>query len=187
MQPIKRLANGLAALASSEHYLFSPSDLRVLLADLSDQAFKTLLTRAVSAGLLQRVCRGIYLYPQTSVPQGLVLYHAAARLRAGAFNYLSLESVLSEAGVISQVPLNWITVMSSGRSSIIPCAQWGSIEFVHTARTPDAVAPALQYDVAAICGGRLSCRRCRTCVPRVELPWNLWTGLPQRSLAYEPV
>ncbi len=147
MQPIKRLANGLAALASSEHYLFSPSDLRVLLADLSDQAFKTLLTRAVSAGMLQRVCRGIYLYPQTSVPQGLVLYHAAARLRAGAFNYLSLESVLSEAGVISQVPLNWITVMSSGRSSIIPCAQWGSIEFVHTARTPDAVAPALQYDV----------------------------------------
>lgn len=158
MQPIKRLASGLAALASAEHYLFSPSDLRVLLADLSDQAFKTLLTRAVSAGVLQRVCRGIYLYPHTSVPQGMVLYHAAARLRANAFNYLSLESVLSEAGVISQVPLNWITLMSSGRSSIISCGQWGSIEFVHTERTANAVAPSLQYDAR--------CRLWRASVPQ---------------------
>lgn len=147
MQPIKRLSNGLAALASSERYLFAPADLRVLLPELSDSAFKTLISRAVSTGVLQRVCRGIYLYPYVTPPQGLALYHAAARLRADTFNYLSLESVLSDAGVISQLPLNWITLMSSGRSNTISCGAWGTIEFIHTLRTPDSVAPALHYDV----------------------------------------
>ena len=54
--------------------------------------------------------------PRTDYPAGLVLYHAAAHLRAREFNYLSLESVLSDAGVISQISMNWITLMSSGRN-----------------------------------------------------------------------
>jgi len=146
MQPIKRLAQGLSQLASAEHYLFAPSDLRVLLAELSDTAFNTLLSRAVSTGLLQRVCRGIYLYPLVPYPPGRVLYHAAARLRAETFNYLSLETVLSDAGVISQLPLQWITLMSSGRSNTIACGDWGSIEFIHTTQLPAALASHLHYD-----------------------------------------
>ena len=60
--------------------------------------------------------------PEVHYPSDLVLYHAAARLRADALCYLSLESVLSDAGVISQIPINWITLMTSGRSGKSPVA-----------------------------------------------------------------
>lgn len=43
MQPIRRLMQNLDVLANSEHCLFTPSDLRALLPELSETAFKTLL------------------------------------------------------------------------------------------------------------------------------------------------
>ena len=146
VQPIKQLSRSLADLASDEHYLFTPADLRALLPALSEAAFKTLLSRAVNGGHLARVCRGLYLYERVDYPRGLVLFHAAARLRANTFSYISLETALSDAGVISQIPINWITLMSAGRSNIIRCGDWGSIEFVHTRRGPDEVAEQLHYD-----------------------------------------
>ena len=51
----------LAELANAEHCLFTPNDLRALLPDLSDSAFKTLLSRAAQEGHLAGVCRGLYL------------------------------------------------------------------------------------------------------------------------------
>lgn len=146
MQSIKQLTRTLAELASVEHYLFALTDLRALLPALSETAFKTLLSRAVSAGHLARVCRGLYLYERVDYPRGLLLFHAAARLRADTFNYISLETALSDAGVISQIPINWITLMSAGRSNIIRCGAWGTIEFVHTRKRPDEVAGQLSYD-----------------------------------------
>ena len=145
MQPVQRLTRTLAQISSPEHYLFSLSDLRGAVPDISDTAFRKLLSRAVSGGLLTRICRGLYLHG-ADYPRGLVLFHAAARLRADAFNYLSLETILSEAGVISQIPLNWITLMSSSRSSVIRCGDWGTIEYVHTDKPPDAIQDQLQYD-----------------------------------------
>jgi hypothetical protein len=146
MQPVKKLTKILAMLAGPEHYLFSLNDLRPVFPDKSYSAFKAVVGRAEKNGLLRRVCRGIYLYPETDYPAGLVLYHTAARQRASDFNYLSLESVLSDAGVISQVPMNWITLMSSGRSSIVDCGSFGHIEFVHTKKKPDNIAAQLVYD-----------------------------------------
>jgi predicted transcriptional regulator of viral defense system len=105
-----------------------------------------LLSRATKAGLLRRVCRGIYHFPVPEYPVANLLFHAAARLRAGEFNYLSLETVLSEAGVISQMPMNWITVMTSGRSHVVNCGDYGNIEFVHTAQRAEDVANELSYD-----------------------------------------
>jgi hypothetical protein len=67
-------------------------------------------------------------------------------LRAGDFNYLSLETVLSEAGVISQLPMNWITLMTSGRSHVVDCGDYGHIEFVHTAQRPEDIGGELAYD-----------------------------------------
>ncbi len=145
MQPIRYLMQNLAILASPEHYLFTLSDLRALLPQVSDASFKTLLCRAVKENYLERVCRGLYLY-QSLAPSGLLLFHAAARLRASDFNYISLETVLSEAGVISQIPIQWISVMSSGRSNIISCGHWGTIEFVHTKQHPEELASQLIYD-----------------------------------------
>lgn len=146
MQPIQRLAQTLGRLADTEHNLFSLHDLSAILPELSHEAFKTLIGRAAQKGLLQRVCRGLYLYPNVNYPAGLILYKAAAKLRAKEFNYISLESSLSDVGVISQIPMNWITLMSSGRSYTFNCGDFGHIEFIHTKKTIDKVAPQLKYD-----------------------------------------
>ncbi len=146
MQAIRQLTRALSDLASPEHCLFTQTDLRAVLPALTDAALKTLLSRAVTEGHLARVCRGIYLYPRVDHHRGLLLFHAAARLRADGFNYISLETALSDAGVISQIPINRITLMSSGRSNIIGCGSWGAIEFVHTGKRPDEIAGQLRYD-----------------------------------------
>lgn len=148
LQPMRRLIQGLAKLATPERYLFTPDDLRVLVPDLSDGAYKTLLSRAAAEGHLARLCRGLYIFERAKPDSGLVLFHAAARLRASQLNYISLETALSDLGVISQIPINWITLMSSGRSSIISCGKWGRIEFVHTRQQPQSLIGNIQYDAA---------------------------------------
>ena len=144
MQPIKQLAHALRLLADREHCVFAASDLAAAVPGCGHVA--GLLSRAVKTGLLKRVCRGIYLYSVPDYPTGYLLFHAAARLRAGEFNYISLETVLSDAGVISQVPMNWISIMTSGRSHVVDCGDYGHIEFVHTAQRPDDVSHELTYD-----------------------------------------
>lgn len=146
LQPIKQLIKVIESLATEDHYLFTLSDLRAALPVLSPGAFKVLMSRAEKASLFRRVCRGLYLYPKVKYPQGLLLFHAAARLRADEFNYISFETVLSDAGVISQIPINWITLMSTGRSNVIRCGDWGTIEFVHTSQKPDDLKDQLEYD-----------------------------------------
>jgi len=146
MQPLKELALTLDSLAGGKHSLFATSDLEAVFGDY--EHLPVLLSRAVKAGLLKRVCRGIYLYPKAGYPQGDLLFHTAARLRADEFNYISLETALSDAGLISQVPMNWITLMSSGRSHTVDCGEFGHIEFIHTEQRPEEVAGELTYDPA---------------------------------------
>jgi predicted transcriptional regulator of viral defense system len=144
MQPLRQLSETLRSLADRNHCVFAASDLAAAVPDCGQLA--VLLSRATKAGLLRRVCKGIYFYPVADYSAGNLLFHAAARLRANAFNYLSLETVLSDAGVISQVPINWISLMSSGRSHVVDCGDYGHIEFVHTAQRADDVAGELVYD-----------------------------------------
>lgn len=159
-QPMRRLIDGLYALANPQRYLFTPEDMRALVPELSLGAYKTLLSRADRDGKLKRVCRGLYVFEPVAPHDGLGLYHAAARLRAHCFNYISLETCLSDAGAISQIPLNWLTVMSSGRSNRIHCGGWGTIEFVHTRRQASELQEMLTYDA-----------RCR-----------LWRASPEQAL-----
>ena len=146
MQPSRQLAKTLGKLADQDHCLVSLADLSSLFQELSSEALYALIGRAVKNDLLQRVCRGIYLYPVKGYPSGLLLYRAAARLRAHEFNYISLESALSDSGIISQIPLNWVTLMSSGRSHTVDCGKWGHIEFIHTKKMLAQLAPDLVYD-----------------------------------------
>ncbi len=147
MQPIKILSQWLIENLKQKKYLFRASDLKMLFPNLSAAAFKTLLSRAEDSGLLVRVCRGLYFFAQ-AMPKndGLLLFHAAAALRSQNFNYISLETALSAVGVISQAPLNWVTIVSSGRSNIITCGRFGTIEFVHTTRKPAELQADLLYD-----------------------------------------
>ncbi|WP_038079128.1 type IV toxin-antitoxin system AbiEi family antitoxin [Treponema primitia] len=146
MQSIQRLKSTLESLASAEHYLFSASDFYQIFPEMTAPALRVLLGRAAKSGVLIRICRGMYLYPKAGYPKGCELYHTASRLREESFCYLSLESALSEEGMISQIPLGWISLVTGGRSGIIACGKWGSIEFVHTKKHFDDISALLIYD-----------------------------------------
>ena len=146
MQSVVKLRTILERLADSEHYLFTARDFAPVFPELRESALNALLSRAGRSGLIERVCKGVYLYPRVDYPRGLELFHAASRLRADNLNYISLETALSDAGVISQLPLGRITLMSSGRSHSVDCGRFGTIEFVHTRRTARDLAGMLSYD-----------------------------------------
>ena len=146
MQAKRHVLKALAELASPEACLFSTDDLRALLPNHSVLAFKTLLSRIVETGELKRVCRGLYLYELAQPNPAEVLPRAVQKIRPLSFNYLSLESVLSDAGVISQLPLQRLMVMSSARSAVIDCGQWGSIEFIKTRQKPEELVGQLVFD-----------------------------------------
>ncbi len=146
MQPIKILINWLQNNTTDNHYIFLLQDFRALFLHISDDAFKTLLRWSVKLGVLERVCRGIYTYKSAVHSKGLLLFHAAAHLRSGELNYISLETALSDAGIISQVPINYITLMSSGVSNKVSCGAYGTIEFIHTTQKLVSIANDLVYD-----------------------------------------
>lgn len=145
MKPLKILQTWLNKTTTQESGLYVFSDFKALFPHLTDSTLKTLLSRSVKAGLLLKICRGVYLHRQAEM-NGLLLYHVANLLRADKFNYISLESALSEYGVISQIPINWLTIMSSGRSNIIKCGIYGTIEIIHTTQKPTDIASELIYD-----------------------------------------
>jgi hypothetical protein len=87
MQPLRKLRETLQSLADRDHYLFTGSDLAAVVPEC--RQMPVLLSRGVKAGILRRVCKGIFLYPVHGLNNGHLLFHAAARLRAGEFNYIS--------------------------------------------------------------------------------------------------
>ena len=100
MQPMRFLESTLRRIATSEAYLFSLADLEAILPDHSHDAIKMIAGRAVKAEILVRACHGIYLFDQVPRKKGRELFHIAAKLRAGFFNYISQETALSDLGVI---------------------------------------------------------------------------------------
>ena len=106
MQPIRQLMDVVSELVSPQACLFTPNDLRSILPDHSATAFNTLLSRAAREGHFTKICRGLYHYEKAMPDRGLVLLHAVSKLRPLALNYLSLETVLSDAGVIWINPLS---------------------------------------------------------------------------------
>lgn len=146
MQNTNILQNTLEKHANAENYIFSVGSFNALFPTLNYFALLVLLGRAVKKGLLIRMCKGYYLYPKAKYQRGCELYHLAALLRKNSFCYLSLESILSEVGVISQIPMSTITLMTNGRRGKINCGQFGSIEFIHSKKDINTLADQLTYD-----------------------------------------
>lgn len=126
--------NTLQHWASRGRAVFTLGDLAILFPDESARGLAKSLDRLTKSGLLVRACRGIYVNPHALPPDGYTLERLALALRRGEYNYLSLESMLSEYGAISQIPLDRITVMTTGRKGEYRTS-WGVIEFTHTARS----------------------------------------------------
>ncbi|MBP5405978.1 hypothetical protein J6Z19_02380 [bacterium] len=146
MQPIKLLEKTLEQNADSQHCLFSQQDFSAIFPDMTVENLTMLLSRAVKSNILERICKGIYLYTKTDYDPSLVLFKVAAKLRASSMNYVSLETVLSQSGRISQQLLGWITVMTTGRSGTISCGRFGTVELIHTSKNFGKIMPELRLD-----------------------------------------
>ena len=104
--------------------------------DENEASLLTALMRHVKAGIIVRVSRGIYVNPRARSLPAEPLLALVSVMRPYEFCYLSLESVLSDAGWISQVPFRY-TVMTTGRSGVFHTA-YGVLEFTHTTKPPRA-------------------------------------------------
>lgn len=115
-------------------YIFDRSDMGLIFSADKDKALEKTLQRLVGAGVLERVCRGIYLNPFATSKGAFVIEDIAAVLRRGYYSYISLESMLSEYGAISQIPISRLTVMTTGPKGLYQ-TKYGTIEFTHTQRS----------------------------------------------------
>src|SRR3990167_9014389 len=81
-------------------YIFTNHELAKLFPEDSRKALIAGLERLVKSGLLQRACRSIYINKEAHCFDSYAIERITKTLRAGQYNYVSLESALSEYGVI---------------------------------------------------------------------------------------
>lgn len=124
-------------------YVFTKHDLAKLFSHDNPKTLDEGLARLVKAGLIQRACRGVYVNDYAQSFDNYTIEHIAKALRRNAYNYVSLESMLSEIGVISQIPLDRLTVMTTGRKGVYK-TQYGIIEFIHTKRSIKNILESIQ-------------------------------------------
>lgn len=140
------LQKQLFHLAQGRDLVLHQKDLFTLLGKVDCPASRMLLKRAVAAGIVKNPARGIYVFSPSSQVHPDTIYKIARKLRSGHLNYLSLESVLSQSGHISQLLMDRITVMTTGRSQVFSLHGIGVVEFTHTKKNMDALAPHLIWD-----------------------------------------
>jgi predicted transcriptional regulator of viral defense system len=114
-------------------YVFTLADLNKVFAEDSPKTLQAGLNRLVKDGLLSRPVRGVYVFNFAHSRDSYTIEHIARALRRGEYNYVSLESALSEYGIISQIPIDRLTVMTTGRKGTY-ATPFGTIEFTHTKR-----------------------------------------------------
>ena len=132
MKLIKAI-NILDDFAASGRCVFRGRDLKKLFGDRTSSGFRATLVRVRIAGLLEAACRDTYVYKKGVDHKAYLLEDIAVNVRRGELCYVSLESALAEYGLISQIPLDRLTVMTSGRSGEIK-TPFGVLEFTHSAR-----------------------------------------------------
>lgn len=121
----------LTAWGQKGVYVFTKHDLTKLFPHDSPKTFTEGLSRLVKAGILRRACRGVFVNEAAALPDGYTLERIAKALRRGEYSYVSLESMLSEYGAISQVPVEYLTLMTTGRHGVYK-TPYGTIELTHT-------------------------------------------------------
>ncbi|MDR2956774.1 MAG: hypothetical protein LBU61_01145 [Coriobacteriales bacterium] len=116
-------------------YVYAKRDLVKLFDEASENTFNQCLRRLVTRGVLIHAARDVYVFAQSANIGGTTIEQIAATLRRGEYTYESLESALSQWGSISQIPIDRITFMTTGRRGEF-VTPYGIIEFTHTNRQP---------------------------------------------------
>lgn len=119
--------------AQKGRFVYRLGDLAKLFPNDNPKTLQEGVNRLVKARILERVSRGVYVFSYGSNRTPYLIEEIAKALRRGSYNYVSLESALSEYGCISQIPIERLTVMTSGREGEYN-TPFGTIEFTHTKR-----------------------------------------------------
>lgn len=120
-------------------YVYKKRDLGMIF----DEKGKTLdqtLARLVKSDILDRAAHGVYVFVQSAHVGPNTIELIARNLRRGDLTFESLESALSQWGAISQIPLDRITLMTTGRSGEYKTS-YGVIEFTHTKAPLEHILP----------------------------------------------
>lgn len=144
MEPTKKLSAAVRKLVDGGECVFAVSDLVETVPDRHQLVM--MLSRLVKDGVLKRVCNAVFFQPVPGFPRDRVLCRTAAKLRPDRFNYISLETALSDAGMTRQRTGGWVTIISSGGSNVVDCGEFGQIEFTHTRRKQESIAAELTFD-----------------------------------------
>src|SRR6218665_2139518 len=108
------LIHRLAALDKKGVYILSKADIGKMFPGESAKAMEKSLQRMVADRLLIRAARGIYGNPAAASRNCRLIGDLTKALRPGALCDLSREAILSESGVLSQIPMAGITVPTTG-------------------------------------------------------------------------
>jgi hypothetical protein len=119
------------------NYVYQRQDLAYIFEEVGITLSKT-LERLVGRGILERAARSVYVFSLSRHIGGYTIEDIAMALRRYDYNYLSYESALSQYGAISQVPLEVITVATTGREGRVD-TPFGSVDFTHTSLCPETI------------------------------------------------
>lgn len=100
------------------------------------------LSSLVAAGILTRAAYGVYVFVYSKNMGEGTLHQIAKQLRPGELVWESLESALSRWAVISQIPVDRVTFMTTGREGEFR-TPYGVIEFTHCKLSWDKILPNL--------------------------------------------
>lgn len=126
--------------------LFTLADLALLIDEEPSDAFTKFISRFTKTGSLERVARGIYINPLCPPNTPGVLEKIASLLHWQYFFYASLESELSNHGLISQITIQYLSLMTKGRSGR-HATKYGTVEFTHTKRSVESLKNSVYFDL----------------------------------------
>ena len=135
---LKRLAGADRRLRL---YVYRKADLAVPFGEHGAALTRT-VTSLCSAGILERAAHGVYVYSYSEHLGEGTLDEIVRCLRPGRVSWESLESALSQYGVISQIPMGRVTYMTTGRSGVFS-TRFGVIELTHSKLPVSRILPGL--------------------------------------------
>jgi len=139
------LIDKMDSLAKQGVWLFTQMMIAELFPGENIRSIRASITRHTKSGIIVPIAKGIYANERASSISAHKLEAVVAYLRPGQINYVSQETRLSELGIISQIPVSRLTVMTTGRSGLIE-TPYGTIELTSTKRKLEAILSGVTYD-----------------------------------------
>ncbi|MDO8283487.1 MAG: hypothetical protein Q7T69_00620 [Rhodoferax sp.] len=145
MTKTEKLLAAFSKAAKAGGGIHTAPELAFMVGERYTPVFTKFLADCVKKGIVRRVANGVFESALTPPDPSTAIYKTIKKLRGEGLNYISLESQLSYTGEISQIVMGRVTVMTKGRSGTFS-TPYGVIEFTHTKKPVNKIAPNLYFD-----------------------------------------